>query len=282
MLSKVHRDRHSTRPSWRCPARASPRCSSAWTSSPSWGGSTGPRKLVAQVGRPRASSSSTRSTPSACAVPGAGGGNERDACPLKHRDVPMFLNPLGTRTASGDVIIESREWRDLTSARRWPTPTVQWCAAALSAPLPRAVVPGMFGGGEGSGALNQLLVVMDGVDNPPFLRRIGTRFVNTLMDASCIVPQRIWKIGLRMPRPKPRNDQVFLHRRDQRPPGRAGSGAHARRAHGPPGAVPHPPTRSTAPTCSTSTWPRSRTPPTWMLRKPRDELARRPPGTRRR
>ena len=30
------------------------------------------------------------------------------------------------------------------------------------------------------------------------------------MDASYIVPQRIWKIGLRMPRPKPRNDQVFF------------------------------------------------------------------------
>ena len=47
----------------------------------------------------------------------------------------------------------------------------------------RAVVPGMFGGGQGSGALNQLLVVMDGVDNPPFLKRMGTRLVNTLADA---------------------------------------------------------------------------------------------------
>jgi SpoVK/Ycf46/Vps4 family AAA+-type ATPase len=125
-----------------------------------------------------------------------------------HTEMPMF-GPRGTRTASGDVIIESREWRDYIGAqmadadrpvvRRGPISTIA-----------RAVVPGMFGGGQGSGALNQLLVVMDGVDNPPFLRRIGTRFVNTLMDASYIVPQRIWKIGLRMPRPKPRNDQVFF------------------------------------------------------------------------
>ena len=133
-----------------------------------------------------------------------GGANAEPA----HTEMPMF-GPRGTRTASGDVIIESREWRDYIGAqmadadrpvvRRGPISTIA-----------RAVVPGMFGGGQGSGALNQLLVVMDGVDNPPFLRRIGTRFVNTLMDASYIVPQRIWKIGLRMPRPKPRNDQVFF------------------------------------------------------------------------
>jgi ATP-dependent Zn protease len=51
---------------------------------------------------------------------------------------------------------------------------------------------------------------MDGVDNPPFLKRMSTRLVNTVMDASYIVPQRIWKIRLRLPRPKPRNDQVFF------------------------------------------------------------------------
>jgi cell division protease FtsH len=132
-----------------------------------------------------------------------GGANAEPA----HPEMPMF-GPRGTRTASGDVIIESREWRDYIGAqmadadrpvvRRGPFSTIA-----------RAVVPGMFGN-QGSGALNQLLVVMDGVDNPPFIRRIGTRFVNTLMDASYIVPQKIWKVGLRMPRPKPRNDQVFF------------------------------------------------------------------------
>ena len=51
---------------------------------------------------------------------------------------------------------------------------------------------------------------MDGVDNPPFLKRMRTRLVNTLVDASYIVPQRLWKVALRLPRPKPRNDQVFF------------------------------------------------------------------------
>ena len=123
-------------------------------------------------------------------------------------EMPMF-GPRGTRTASGDVIIESREWRDYIGqqmveadrpvVRRGPISTIA-----------RAVVPGMFGGGQGSGALNQLLVVMDGVDNPPFIRRITTRFGNTLLDASYVVPQKLWKVGLRLPRPKPRNDQVFF------------------------------------------------------------------------
>jgi ATP-dependent Zn protease len=123
-------------------------------------------------------------------------------------EMPMF-GPRGARTASGDVIIESREWRDYIGSqmaeadrpvvRRGPISTIA-----------RAVVPGMFGGGQGSGALNQLLVVMDGVDNPPLLRRLSTRFVNTILDASYVVPQRLWKVPIRLPRPKPRNDQVFF------------------------------------------------------------------------
>jgi ATP-dependent Zn protease len=123
-------------------------------------------------------------------------------------ELPMY-GPRGALTASGDVIIETRDWREhmgrmMSEAER---PVVR--RGPISS-MARAVVPGMFGGGQGSGALNQLLVVMDGVDNPPFLKRMSTRFVNTLLDASYVVPQRIWKLGLRLPRPKPRNDQVFF------------------------------------------------------------------------
>ena len=35
----------------------------------------------------------------------------------------------------------------------------------------QGIFPGMMGGGQGQLALNQLLVTMDGIDNPPFLRR---------------------------------------------------------------------------------------------------------------
>ena len=123
-------------------------------------------------------------------------------------EMPMF-GPRGARTASGDVIIESREWREYLGQQMAEADRPVVRRGPISS-IARAVVPGMFGGGQGSGALNQLLVVMDGVDNPPFLKRISTRFVNTLLDASYIVPQRVWKAKLRLPRPKPRNDQVFF------------------------------------------------------------------------
>jgi ATP-dependent Zn protease len=124
-----------------------------------------------------------------------------------HTEMPMF-GPRGTRTASGDVIIESREWRDYIGQQMVDADRPVVRRGPLST-IARAVVPGMFGS-QGSGALNQLLVVMDGVDNPPFIRRITTRFANTLLDASYVVPQKIWKVGMRLPRPKPRNDQVFF------------------------------------------------------------------------
>jgi len=38
----------------------------------------------------------------------------------------------------------------------------------------QGIFPGMMGG-QGQLALNQLLVVMDGIDNPPFMRRFGTK-----------------------------------------------------------------------------------------------------------
>ena len=52
-------------------------------------------------------------------------------------------------------------------------------------------IPGMFGGGQGQLALNQLLVTMDGVDNPPFFRRVVTNKVNSFLDAIYIVPRRL-------------------------------------------------------------------------------------------
>ena len=48
---------------------------------------------------------------------------------------------------------------------------------------------GMFGGGMM--ALNMLLVVMDGLDNPGFVRRNTRKFINNVLDALFVVPQRI-------------------------------------------------------------------------------------------
>jgi cell division protease FtsH len=59
-------------------------------------------------------------------------------------------------------------------------------------------------------ALNQLLVTMDGIDNPPFFRRVTTNRVNALLDALYIVPRRVGKIRLRLPAPRPRREQIYF------------------------------------------------------------------------
>jgi len=67
-------------------------------------------------------------------------------------------------------------------------------------------------GGMGGMALNQLLVVMDGIDNPPFMRRMLTNRTNTLLDASFVVPRRIQGKSPRTPPPRPRQGPGYSHR----------------------------------------------------------------------
>jgi ATP-dependent Zn protease len=121
-----------------------------------------------------------------------------------------FHGPLGALTSSGDLVLETRAWREKLFAAR---------AEARPDPLPpfwRGVgnriqgfmMPGMMGGG--GLALNQLLVQMDGVDDPPFLKRFFTRKLNTLLDATYLVPQRIGSMPLRAHAPKPRSEQIYF------------------------------------------------------------------------
>ena len=70
-------------------------------------------------------------------------------------------------------------------------------------------MPGMMGGG-GQLALNQLLVVMDGIDNPPFMRRFVTNRINTFLDAIYVVPRRIGRVSLRLPPPRPLGAQIYF------------------------------------------------------------------------
>src|SRR2546429_8193746 len=51
---------------------------------------------------------------------------------------------------------------------------------------------------------------MDGIDRPPFFRRVLTNRVNTFLDASYIVPRRLGKIPLRIPRARPRGEQIYF------------------------------------------------------------------------
>jgi ATP-dependent Zn protease len=80
---------------------------------------------------------------------------------------------------------------------------------------------GMFGGGGGLMALNMLLVVMDGLDNPGFLRRTTRKFVNGILDALFIIPQQI-RLGrrtmsLRLPPLKPPRYNIFFMGATNRP-----------------------------------------------------------------
>ena len=71
------------------------------------------------------------------------------------------------------------------------------------------MIPGMMGGGGGL-ALNQLLVVMDGIDDPPLMKRFRTKRVNTFLDALYFVPRKVGKFTLRLPPPKPRSDEIYF------------------------------------------------------------------------
>ena len=65
-----------------------------------------------------------------------------------------------------------------------------------------------MGGGM---ALNQLLVQMDGVDEPPFMRKFFTKRFNTFLDATYIVPQtHRQRCACACRPPKPRPEQVYF------------------------------------------------------------------------
>jgi ATP-dependent Zn protease len=74
----------------------------------------------------------------------------------------------------------------------------------------QGIFPGMMGGGQGQLALNQLLVLMDGIDNPPFTRRFLTNRINSLLDAVYVVPRRIGRLSLRLPPPRPLGAQIYF------------------------------------------------------------------------
>jgi ATP-dependent Zn protease len=121
----------------------------------------------------------------------------------------LFFGPWGSLNPSGDLVLETRAWRDKLFANR-ETPAIG--PSGFAANMMRFYGFMFPGGGMGGGgmALNQLLVVMDGIDNPPFMRRVITNRTNTLLDATFIVPRRIRGKSLRLPAPRPRSEQVYF------------------------------------------------------------------------
>ncbi|HEY7344410.1 MAG TPA: AAA family ATPase [Gaiella sp.] len=124
-----------------------------------------------------------------------------------HED--LFFGPWGSLNPSGDLVLETKAWRDkLFTSRETPTVGPSGFAASMMRFYGFMFPGGM--GGMGGMALNQLLVVMDGIDNPPFMKRVITNKTNTLLDASFIVPRRVRGRSLRLPAPRPRDEQVYF------------------------------------------------------------------------
>jgi len=123
----------------------------------------------------------------------------------------LFYGPRGALTADGDLVLETAEWRERLFRERaepagyaYPAPLVR-----ISDAIKRYMMPG-FGGMGGGLALNQLLVVMDGITDPPWRRRFVTSRWNTFLDALYVVPQRIGRIRLRLKPPRPRKEEIYF------------------------------------------------------------------------
>jgi cell division protease FtsH len=115
-----------------------------------------------------------------------------------------FYGPNGSLTPSGDLILETRAWRDRLFAARAPEPRQTFLGRIVN----QMPMPGMAGGGQL--ALNQLLVVMDGIGNPPALKKMRRNWFNTFLDATYVFPRQIRRVSLRLPRAQPRNEQIYF------------------------------------------------------------------------
>ena len=131
-----------------------------------------------------------------------GGASSMSPKPQSFHDL-CFFGPNGALTGSEDLVLESRAWRERVFAEREPE------KPSRNGILNQGVFGGMMGGGGGL-ALNQLLVVMDGIDNPPFFRRMITNRTNTLLDALYVVPRRVRGVSLRLPHTRPGTSQIYF------------------------------------------------------------------------
>ncbi|HVW17664.1 MAG TPA: AAA family ATPase [Solirubrobacteraceae bacterium] len=124
-----------------------------------------------------------------------------------------FYGAWGAQNPSGDLILETRAWREQLFAARapGPRPVMPPALANLYGRLQANIIPGGMMGGMGGGmALNQLLVQMDGVDEPPLLRKWATNRVNTWLDALYFVPRKLRDVPLRLRAPRPRPEQIYF------------------------------------------------------------------------
>jgi ATP-dependent Zn protease len=122
--------------------------------------------------------------------------------------LPSSVNELGALTGSGDLVVESRAWREQLFAQRAEAPQVGFAVRATE--RLRRLYPGFGMGGMGGQALNQLLVVMDGIDEPPMMKKFFTNRINTFLDAMFVFPSKVGRVSLRLSPPPPRPEQIYF------------------------------------------------------------------------
>ena len=129
---------------------------------------------------------------------------------------------------------------DVRPARRDAAERLHRLHRSASASGSSASTPGSgWAAGMGGQALNQLLVVMDGIDEPPMIRKFFTNRLNTFLDAMFVVPSKVGRLKLRLApaarraRSRSTSSAPATSRSGARP------GAHAAGPDGPPHLVPH-------------------------------------------
>jgi ATP-dependent Zn protease len=119
-----------------------------------------------------------------------------------------FYGPYGSLTPSGDLILETQAWRDQLFQARAPQPGPTYLGRFAG--IVNQFMPGGMMGGGGQLALNQLLVVMDGIGNPPFFKKMKRNRFNTFLDATYVIPRAVGRMKLRLPAPRPRAEQIYF------------------------------------------------------------------------
>jgi cell division protease FtsH len=122
----------------------------------------------------------------------------------------LFFGPTGALTPDGDLVLETAAWRErMFELRAEPPRQIYPRFYDRINGVVQNMIP-MMGGQGGGLALNQLLVVMDGIDEPPLMRKWLTRKQNTFLDALYVIPQRLWRLRMRRKPPKPRPEQIYF------------------------------------------------------------------------
>jgi ATP-dependent Zn protease len=122
-----------------------------------------------------------------------------------------FFGSNGALTSSGDLVIETRAWREKLFAQRAESSKTGYATfIERAAERLQRFYPGFGMGGMGGMALNQLLVVMDGIDEPPLVRKFCTNRLNTFLDAMFVIPRKVGPVQLRLPPPRPRPEQIYF------------------------------------------------------------------------